>query len=66
MTMGVPDLTVALTHLLLGFPFELVICVTLNYIVDELTKPVISHGIRMSLQDLITAKLNLITGLQLI
>ena len=66
MTMGVPNLAVALTHLLLGFFLELVFCITLDYIVDELTKSMISHGIRMSLQELLTAKPNLITFLELI
>ena len=48
MTMGVSNLAVALTHPLSRFFLELVYCITLVHLVDELTKSVISHGIRMS------------------
>ena len=66
MTMGVPNLAVAPTHLLTRFSLELVLCITLDHIVDKLTKSVISHGIRMSLQVLLSLKPNLISFLELI
>ena len=66
MTIGVSDLTVTLTHSLLCFSLELAFRITTYHIVDELAKPMVGHGVRMSLQILLTLKFNLIALLHLI
>ena len=64
--MGVSNLAVALTHPLPRLSLELILGITLGYIVDELTESVIGHGVRMSLQVLLTLKFDLIALLELI
>ena len=66
MTIGISDLTVTLTHPLLRFSLELIFRITTDHIVDELAESMIGHGVRMSLQILLTLKFNLIALLHLI
>ena len=66
MPIGVSNLAVALTHPLPRFSLELILGITLGYIVDELGDSMIGYGIRMSLQVLLTLDFNLIALLHLI